>query len=100
MVKHTQTIRLQFADKLSVFDLFVKLALKGLIFISTLFVLLMILQQSHHILIHEAFSVKIISFTFFFTFLNKTTFKYKTHIMTNTSRALLKPETIKKWKEK
>ena len=30
MVKHTQTIRRKFADKLSVFDHFVKLALKGL----------------------------------------------------------------------
>ena len=30
MVKHTQAIRRQFADKLSVFDYFVKMALKGL----------------------------------------------------------------------
>ena len=30
MVKHTQTVRRQFANKLSVFDHFVKLALKGL----------------------------------------------------------------------
>ena len=30
MVKHTQTICQQFADKLFVFDHFVKLALKGL----------------------------------------------------------------------
>ena len=30
MVKHTQTIRRQSADELSVFDHFVKLALKGL----------------------------------------------------------------------
>ena len=30
MVKHTQTIRREFADKLSVFDHFVGLALKGL----------------------------------------------------------------------
>ena len=30
MVKHTQTIRLQFSDKLSLFDHFVGLALKGL----------------------------------------------------------------------
>ena len=30
MVKHTQTIRRQFADELSVFDHLVKLALKGL----------------------------------------------------------------------
>ena len=30
MVKHTQTIRQQFADKLFVFDNFVGLALKGL----------------------------------------------------------------------
>ena len=32
MVKHTQTIRQQFADELIVFDQFVKLDLKGLIF--------------------------------------------------------------------
>ena len=33
MVKHTQTIRRQFADEcLSVFDYFVKLALRGLTF--------------------------------------------------------------------
>ena len=32
MVKHTHTIRQQFADKLFVFDHFVKLALKRLIF--------------------------------------------------------------------
>ena len=30
MVKHTQTIRREFPDKLSVFDHFVGLALKGL----------------------------------------------------------------------
>ena len=30
MVKHTQTIRLQFSDKLSLFHYFVGLALKGL----------------------------------------------------------------------
>ena len=30
MVKHTQTIRRQFADELSVFDHFVTLTLKGL----------------------------------------------------------------------
>ena len=40
--------------------------------------------------------MKIISFTF----LNKTTFKDKTCIMTSSSRFLPKPKTTKKWKEK
>ena len=48
----------------------------------------------------EFISMKISSFTFFFTFLNEILFKDKTLIMTFSSRSLLKPKAIKKWKEK
>ena len=37
MAKHTQTIRWQIADELSVFDHFVKLALKGLIYCTKIY---------------------------------------------------------------
>ena len=46
MVKHTQTIRRQIADELSVFDHFVGLVLKGLT-ITLKYLMSWIIEQSH-----------------------------------------------------